>query len=153
MWKNRLFSMLLGLTGICFLLLTMSANCSTNSGENQENNHNTIVKDAALLTVESDLATIDKQVHKIVKIKGTVVSIYFAKELPEKPTFLNINKAFPENPIAIVIPYSEKDIFQDIEMYKDKNIFVEGTVSLWDYEYGKKPVIIVSRPEQITLAN
>lgn len=147
MWKNSLFTFLLGLTGLTLLVLTMSANISLNSDINFPPDSLASPLKGAFLTAEA--AT--KEINKIVTVKGKVVSIYYAKDLKDHPIFLNLNQKFPNNPMAIVIQNEDKEAFYNISRYEGREIIVEGKMTLWDYEYGQKPVIIISKPEQIQI--
>lgn len=147
MWKNSLFTFLLVLTGFTLLVLTLSTDVKTKKSITNSPNSLVIPIKGDILSPEAAV----KETDKIVKVRGKVVSIFYAKEIQNHPIFLNLNQKFPNNPMAIVIQNEDKEAFYNISRYEGREIIVEGKITLWDYEYGQKPVIIVSKPEQIQI--
>lgn len=151
MWKNNLFTLLLGFTGITLLVLTISARILSVESLTLPPDSIVTIKETRVLNEVLSPEEAAKQINKIVKVKGKVVTVYYAKDQKDHPIFLNLNQKFPNNPMAIVIQNEDKDAFYNISRYEGREIIVEGKMTLWDYEYGQKPVIIISKPEQIQI--
>ena len=78
---------------------------------------------------------------------GTVKSTRYASTSNRKPTFLNLDKAFP-NPIFTAVIFEEhrsKFAKPPEEQFKDKAICVTGKIQ----EYNGAPEIVVTEPKQI----
>jgi len=55
---------------------------------------------------QNDMLTVEKAsklIRKNVIVKGKVITVFYAKSSSGKPTFLNIDKDFPNNPLVVVI--------------------------------------------------
>jgi len=78
---------------------------------------------------------------------GTVVNVTFAREIGGQPTFLNLERAYPEQPFDVVIWGRNRERFHPPpEMaYDDERICVAGRVTTHE----GTPRIEVSTPEQI----
>lgn len=93
-------------------------------------------------------AEASKLIGEEVTIKAKVASVFYAKSSSGSPTFLNLDKNFPENPLAIVIFEKElKKLKINAQLYKGKTIVVTGKVSLYKEE--NKPSIIIDSKDQI----
>lgn len=87
-----------------------------------------------------------------VTLRAKVASVFYAKSSSGSPTFLNLDKNFPDNPIAVVIFEKElKKLKIDSQLYKDKTIIVTGKVVVYKDE--NKPSIIIYSKDQIKVIN
>lgn len=109
---------------------------------------------------QNDMLTVEKAsklIRKNVIVKGKVITVFYAKSSSGKPTFLNIDKDFPNNPLVVVIfEKNLKKLNLDIESYKNKIILVKGKVKLYQDEnppYEKKPSITILKKSQIQIIN
>jgi len=77
---------------------------------------------------------------------GNVVSGFYAKNSKGKPTFLNIDKSYPNQIFTVVIWGDSRSNFNyPEEQYKNKNICVSGYID----SYRNIPQISVSSVSQI----
>jgi hypothetical protein len=77
---------------------------------------------------------------------GLVVSSKYAEASHRSPTFLNLDRAYPQQPFTIVIWGADRAKFGKPEAnYADKRVCVTGTIT----EYRGKPEIIATDPSQI----
>ncbi len=94
-----------------------------------------------------------KEAHKYIgevkTVRGMVVSSFCSFKSKGKPTFLNLDKPYPNHIFTVVIWGSDKDKFKNPpeDFYKGKTICVKGLIK----EYRGKPQIVVSDPSQITI--
>lgn len=92
-----------------------------------------------------------------VTIRAKVASVFYAKSSSGSPTFLNLEKNFPDNPIAIVIFENElKKLKINAQLYKGKTIIVTGKVGLYKDEEKpnkNKPSIVIYSKAQIKIAD
>jgi hypothetical protein len=80
---------------------------------------------------------------------GKVVSTRFAGRSRGQPTFLNLDKPYPNQIFTIVIWGSDRPKFGDPEAkYSDKNVCVTGKVT----SYRDIPEIAANDPSQIELS-
>lgn len=87
-----------------------------------------------------------------VTIKAKVASVFYAKSSSGSPTFLNLDKNFPDNPIAVVIFEKElKKLKINTQFYKGKTIIVTGKVVVYKDE--NKPSIVIYNKDQIKVVN
>jgi|ERR1700691_2795646 len=79
-------------------------------------------------------------------ICGRVASVKYATTAKGQPTFLNLDKPYPDRVFTAVIWGSDRAAFSYApESLEDHRICVTGTIQL----YRGKPEVIVSRPNQI----
>lgn len=85
---------------------------------------------------------------KTVTVCAKVMGTHITKG-EKKVIYLNLEKAYPNNPFTVVIFESGADNFDynPLEFLKNKNICVFGKISF----YKDKPQIIVSKQSQITI--
>ena len=90
-----------------------------------------------------------KYIGETKTVCGKVVSTFYAQSSKGKPTFLNLDKAYPNQIFTIVIWKDDRSKFEHSpeDFYKGKNICVTGTIT----EYNGEPQIEVTEPEQITI--
>ena len=83
-------------------------------------------------------------------VKGLVASAKYLSRVKGRPTFLNLDEAYPNQVFTVVIWGDTRDQFpEDPEYYfRNKIITVSGTI----IEYKGIAEIIVSDPDQIHLA-
>jgi hypothetical protein len=78
---------------------------------------------------------------------GTVMSPKFLSSSRSQPTFLNLDKPYPNQIFTVVIFSSDRPKFGAPEVkYRDKRICATGLIKL----YRGKPEIIATQPSQIT---
>lgn len=95
---------------------------------------------------EDNIKTISTEEVKDYIGKNVIVKGYVADvAIREKVAYLNFDKKYPKNTFSAVI-FSEKfSEVGDLNVYKNKNVEVKGTVST----YKDKPQIIVTSKNQI----
>lgn len=96
------------------------------------------------------VSAVDAKNHvgKQVTVCGKVESSTYAQRTKGKPTFLNLDKAYPNQIFTIVIWDTDRSKFGSPEIdFRGKNIKVTGKVEL----YKKLPEIIVNNPSQIVI--
>lgn len=92
-----------------------------------------------------------KLIGEEVTIRAKVASVFYAESSSGSPTFLNLDKNFPDNPIVVVIFEKElKELKINAQLYKGKTIVVKGKVGLYKEE--NKPSIVIDRKDQIKIA-
>jgi DNA/RNA endonuclease YhcR with UshA esterase domain len=85
-------------------------------------------------------------VGEMATVCGEVVSAKYASSSQKQPTFLNLDKPYPNHILTIVIWGSDRPKFGHPEVkYMGKSICVTGTIK----EYQGIPEIIASDPAQI----
>jgi len=106
-----------------------------------------------IITAEEASQLIGEQVT----IRAKVASVFYAKSSSGSPTFLNLDKNFPDNPIAVVIFENElKKLKINAQLYKGKTIIVTGKVGLYKDEEKpnkNKPSIIIYSIDQIKIVD
>ena len=86
-------------------------------------------------------------IGKEARVCGAVKSARYASNSNRKPTFLNLDKPFP-NPIFTAVIFEEhrsKFAQPPEQAFKDKDICVTGKIQ----EYNGSPEIVVTEPKQI----
>jgi hypothetical protein len=91
----------------------------------------------------------DKYVGKSVTVCGKVVSTAYVIQSMGRPTFLNLERPYPNQPFTVVIWGSERSNFSPPpeKAYNGKRICVSGTVRVFRDE---PPRIVVTKPSQVT---
>ncbi|MFC1528010.1 DNA-binding protein [Candidatus Neomarinimicrobiota bacterium] len=99
--------------------------------------------------IKSDEAR--KYVGQNKTVCGTVEGAYYSYRSNGKPTFINIDKPYPNNEFMIVIWGSDRYKFNPIPevKYKNKDICITGKIKM----YKGKAEIIVTDPAQIVIQN
>jgi len=89
-----------------------------------------------------------KYIGETKTVCGTVASATYAVRSRGKPTFLNLNKPYPNHVFTIVIWGSDRGKFKNPPevFFKGKEVCVTGLITT----YRGKPQIEVSEPSQIT---
>lgn len=99
---------------------------------------------------EKKLAANEAKQHfgEIVTVCGEVVSAYYAITTNGQPTFLNLDKPYPNQIFTVVIWGSNRSKFgKPEEDYKGKRICVSGKITAYD----GLPEIVARDPKQIKL--
>jgi len=79
---------------------------------------------------------------------GKVASTRYAAATRGRPTFLNLDKAYPNQVFTVLIWGENREKFgSPEEMYRDKQICVTGKIA----EYKSAPEIVVSEPQNIEM--
>ena len=88
------------------------------------------------------------QVGETATVCGRVVGSYFSKKSKSKPTYLNFEKPYPQQPFSIVIFGDHRARFSVAPetAFKNKTVCVTGKIS----SYKGNPQIIVRNPDQIS---
>jgi len=90
-----------------------------------------------------------KYIGEIKTVCGTVVNTKYAVYSRGRPTFLNLNRPYPDHIFTAVIWGSERNKFKNPPetYYRDKRICVAGMIT----SYRGKPQIFVRDESQITV--
>ncbi len=80
---------------------------------------------------------------------GKVVSVYYSKRSKGKPTFLNLDKPYPNSPFTVVIWGDKRERFENIKSYKGRRLCFKGTIE----SYKERPEMEISSPSQVIPAN
>ncbi len=98
-------------------------------------------------TISADNAY--KYVGEIKTVCGKVESTFYSYNSNGKPTFLNIDKAYPNNEFMIVIWGSDRNKFNPVpeKKYLKKKICVTGKIKM----YNKTAEIVVTEPKQLII--
>jgi len=79
---------------------------------------------------------------------GSVASARYAEKTKGSPTFINLDKPYPQHVFTVVIWGSDRAKFgQPEENWKDKKICVTGKIQ----EFQSKPEIVVKDPSQVVV--
>lgn len=102
------------------------------------------------LNAQSNTITADnayKYIGEVKTVCGTVESAFYSYRSNGKPTFLNIDKAYPNNEFMIVIWGGDRYKFNPVpeKEYLKKNVCVTGKIQLYD----GTAEIVVTNPSQI----
>lgn len=101
-----------------------------------------------MLDAQSKLTAQEAKQHigEIATVCGTVASARYASSTKGQPTFLNLDKSYPDQIFTIVIWGSSRQKFGTPESdYSAKRICVTGKIK----EYRGSPEIIADSPKQI----
>lgn len=102
-------------------------------------------------TISAEIAA--TKIGEEVIIKAKVVTVFYAKNSTGKPTFLNLVKPFPDNPIAIIIFENELEKLNiNAADYVGKTILVKGIVQYYRDEekpYKNKASITIYDKKQL----
>ena len=90
-----------------------------------------------------------KHVGEYKTVCGKVVSTYYHKKGRAKQTYLNLDKAYPNQIFTILIWGSDRKYFDGApeEIYRDKDVCVDGKIS----SYKGSPQIMVKTPSSIKI--
>jgi len=87
-------------------------------------------------------------VGEVATVCGEVVSTHYAASTKGQPTFLNLDKPYPNPVFTVLIWGSNRSKFGTPENhYKGKHICATGKIT----EYRDRPEIVADKPEQIKL--
>lgn len=86
----------------------------------------------------------------VAEVCGQVASANYLQNVNGKPTFLNLDEAYPNQLFTVVIFGDNRPRFRSPpeQMYLNRNICVSGTIRIHE----GIPQIVVSNPEQIALS-
>lgn len=90
-----------------------------------------------------------KHIGETVKVKAKIAHIYTGMLGNSSVMYFNLEKKFPQNPLAIRIEPENQGKFKDKQKYDGKTIIVTGKVYLQENEYSPKPCIRVENPTEI----
>ena len=92
-----------------------------------------------------------KHIGEYKTVCGKVVSTFYHKKGKSKQTYLNIDKAYPNQIFTILIWGSDRKYFDGApeEVYRDKDVCVDGKIS----SYKGNPQIMVKTPTSIRVLN
>ncbi len=90
-----------------------------------------------------------KHIGETVKVQAKVAHIYTGTLGNSSVMYFNLEKKFPQNPLAIRIEPENQGKFKDKQKYDGKTIIVTGKVYLQENEYSPKPCIRVENPTEI----
>ena len=88
-------------------------------------------------------------IGKVKTVCGTVASTKYAIRSRGKPTFLNLNRPYPNHVFTVVIWGSDRDKFESPPetYYENRSVCVTGRITA----YRGKPQIVVHDLHQITI--
>ena len=105
---------------------------------------------AGLLGQTKKLTTVEAKDHigEQATVCGKVASTRYAATTRGKPTFLNLDKPYPNPLFTVLIWGDNREKFGNPEeQYRDKRVCVTGKIS----EYRGAPEIVVSDPQNIAI--
>lgn len=96
---------------------------------------------------EIKLSELEKNEGKRIKVCAVVAGTYYNVKSERKPTYLNLDKAYPNQSLTVLIDQKYRGQFPEApeKYYLDKNICVTGKVEF----YKNRPEIKVKGPNQI----
>jgi micrococcal nuclease len=106
-----------------------------------------------IFTTQADEYITPEDAHKHLEenktVCGTVASTYYAVESKGQPTYLNLNKPWPDHIFTIIIWKSDRHKFKSPPeiFFDNKRVCVTGRITT----YYDKPQITVSNASQIQL--
>ena len=104
-------------------------------------------------TITAEMAA--TKIGEDVIVKGKIVTTFFAEFSTGKPTFLNLEKPFPNNPVAIIIFEEQlEELGINAQNYKNKTVIVKGTVQQYKDEakpFKYKPSITIYNKDQLII--
>jgi DNA/RNA endonuclease YhcR with UshA esterase domain len=112
------------------------------------------------VTVAARLFAADTNAVAPLKISSADATNYYDREMTVtgrvaqitiRPavTFLNLDKAYPNSPFAVVIFHGKSDFFGDANALKGKSIEIRGKI----IKYKDKPEIALDSTNQLTVLN
>ena len=96
---------------------------------------------------ESDKIISTNEVNNYIKKTVTVEGYVADVVMRPKVNYLNFDNKFPKHTFTVVIFPKDAENFEDLTIFKNKNIQVKGKMEL----YRGKPQIIVNSAEQINI--
>jgi len=105
---------------------------------------------AVSIHAQKKLTAIEAKDHygETATVCGEVVSTRYANSTKGQPTFLNLDKAYPNQIFTVVIWGENRGKFgKPEEDYKGKRICVIGKITA----YGGKPEIVAKEPKQVVV--
>ena len=102
------------------------------------------------LAEEISAAQAAKHIGEVQTVRGVVVSATYAARAKGQPTFLNLDKPYPDEIFTVVIWGSDRAKFSPSPegAFKGKTVRVTGKIT----EYRGTPEIVVRDPGQIVVA-
>lgn len=103
-----------------------------------------------LAFAQKHLTTSEAKEHlgEIATVCGAVLGTHFASSSNKQPTFLNLDKPYPDPIFTIVIWGSDRSKFGNPETkYANKRVCVTGNIK----EYRGAPEVIAEEPSQIEI--
>lgn len=98
-----------------------------------------------------------KQAGNKVIVRAKIVGMHTAKNAKGKPTFIDLDVPFPNNPLSIIIFEQNIAKLAPLETYKNKTVLIEGLVRRRVYKYrGKERVrsqIELRTPNNLTIVD
>lgn len=98
-----------------------------------------------------------KQAGNKVIVRAKIVGMHTAKNAKGKPTFIDLDVPFPNNPLSIIIFEQNIAKLAPLETYKNKTVLIEGLVRRRVYKYrGKERVrsqIELRTPNNLTVVD
>ena len=107
----------------------------------------------SLITAEEQTtitpAQASKHVGKYEKVCGQVASTYYAYKSNGSPTFINLDKPYPDQIFTVMVWGSDRKNFKfkPEDFYRDKEICVEGKIK----KYKGVAEIIIKTPKEVTV--
>jgi len=94
-------------------------------------------------------AQASKHVGKYEKVCGQVANTYYADKNKGKPTFINLDRPYPDQIFTVMVWDSDRKNFKfkPEDFYRDKEICVEGKIR----DYKGVAEIIIKTPKEVTV--
>ncbi len=105
---------------------------------------------AALSNAQTSISAVEAKNHVGEKgtVCGDVASTHYAAGSRGRPTFINLDKPYPNQIFTVLIWGSDRPKFGDPEMtYQNKHVCVTGKIS----DYKGVPEIVAYEPSQIKI--
>ena len=108
-----------------------------------------ITADTPAMSDPVTAAQAEERVGETLTVTGRVVSTFFMETSDQQPTFMNLDEAYPNQPLTVVIFGEKRDLFEapPEQLFNEKLISVTGEVIL----YKSRPEIVVAEPTAIRI--
>lgn len=145
---------------IVFIILIFTACEQTSTFQESEQQLDTLKNGTKKIITDLDTITSIDAAQRIghdVIVKGYVATVFYARNSTGKPTFLNLEEAFPNNPIVVIIFENDLNKLKiNAQQYANKTIIVKGKMIEYKDEespYEEKPSIIIYSNDQIKIVD
>jgi len=104
----------------------------------------------ACAQAEIKLDQVKNHVGDSVKVRGKIFGVRFLETATNKPTFINIGAAYPDQVLTVLIPFETRKILgykPEDKKFEHGMAVVTGKVEL----YKGKPQIIIKDPNQLAI--
>ena len=78
---------------------------------------------------------------------GKVAGVFYAKRSKGQPTFINLEKDYPNQLFTIIIWGKQRKQFKDLRSFKGRGLCFKGAIQ----SYNERPEMIIESPAKIKL--